>query len=112
MVDARAPGFRASVLGLAWRHAEDWEREIGLPGGHPMHLDITQDQTGPFRPLPELAGHRTPVEGLYISGAGTAPAGGVSGAPGRAAAKALLDDLPRRSASSSHPPKRASAAPR
>jgi phytoene dehydrogenase-like protein len=91
-VEARAPGFRDTVRGLAWRHAEHWEAEIGLLGGHPMHLDITLDQTGPFRPLPELSDHRAPLKGLYLSGAGTAPGGGVSGVPGRAAARALLAD--------------------
>ncbi|HEV2124232.1 MAG TPA: NAD(P)/FAD-dependent oxidoreductase, partial [Chloroflexota bacterium] len=74
-VEARAPGFQASIKGVSWRHAADWEREIGLLGGHPMHLDITQDQVGPLRPLPELASHRTPVRGLYVSGAGTFPTG-------------------------------------
>jgi phytoene dehydrogenase-like protein len=92
-VQARAPGFRDGIVGVAWRHAEDWEREIGLLGGHPMHLDITLDQVGPFRPLPQLSDHRTPFAGLYLSGAGTAPGGGVSAAPGRAAARALLADL-------------------
>ena len=91
-VEARAAGFTASITGLAWRHAEDWEREIGLLGGHPMHLDFTPDQVGPFRPLPELAGHRTPIPGLYLSGAGTGPTGGVAGVPGRAAARAILAD--------------------
>ena len=95
-IEARAPGFKDSVTGLAWRHAEDWEREIGLLGGHPMHLDITMDQVGPFRPLPQLGNHRGPVRGLYLSGAGTAPAGGVAAVPGRAAAKALLADLHKR----------------
>ena len=41
-------------------------------------------------------GHRTPVEGLYLSGAGTAPGGGVSAVPGRDAAKAMLADLGKR----------------
>lgn len=91
-VEARAPGFKESIQGLAWRHAADWEREIGLRGGHPMHLDITPDQVGPLRPLPELSDHRTPVPGLYLTGAGTAPAGGVAAVPGRAAAKSLLRD--------------------
>lgn len=91
-VERRAPGFRDAVTGVAWRHAEHWEREIGLLGGHPMHLDITMDQVGPFRPLPQLSDHRTPVRGLYLSGAGTAPGGGVSGVPGRAAARAVLAD--------------------
>ncbi len=94
-VEARAPGFQASIKGVSWRHAADWEREIGLLGGHPMHLDITQDQVGPLRPLPELASHRTPVRGLYVSGAGTFPTGGVGAVPGRSAAKALLRDWHR-----------------
>ncbi len=92
-IEERAPGFKDSVRGLAWRHAEDWEREIGLLGGHPMHLDITMDQVGPFRPLPELSSYRSPISGLYLSGAGTPPSGGVAAVPGRAAAKALLRDL-------------------
>lgn len=99
LVDAvaeRAPGFRESITGLAWRHAEDWECEIGLLDGHPMHLDLTMDQLGPFRPLSDLANHRTPIEGLYLSGAGTYPTGGVSGVPGRVAAKVILKDRQRK----------------
>ncbi len=91
-VEERAPGFAGGITGLAWRHAEDWEREIGLLGGHPMHLDMTLDQLGGFRPLPELAGHRGPIAGLYLTGAGTYPVGGVSAVPGRVAANMLLRD--------------------
>jgi len=47
---------------------------------------------GPLRPTRALGSHRTPVEGLYISGAGTSPAGGIAGTPGRLAARAVLDD--------------------
>jgi phytoene dehydrogenase-like protein len=64
----------------------------GWPGAHPMHLDISLDQLGPFRPTKRLGGHRTPVEGLYVSGAGTNPTGGIAGTPGRSAAKVLLAD--------------------
>ena len=64
--------------------------------GHPMHLDITLDQIGPLRPTPGLGRHRTPVEGLYVSGAGTSPTGGIAGTPGRMAARALLRDRRRR----------------
>lgn len=90
VIEKRAPGFKESILGVAWRHAGDWEEEIGLLAGHPMHLDITMDQVGWFRPTPGLANHRTPIGGLYLSGAGTFPAGGVAGVPGRSAAKAPL----------------------
>jgi phytoene dehydrogenase-like protein len=60
-----------------------------------MHLDITPDQLGPFRPTWRLGRHRTPIEGLYVSGAGTNPSGGVVGTPGRMAARALLHDRKR-----------------
>ena len=66
--------------------------ELRWPGAHPMYLDRTPDQLGGLRPTAALASHRTPVEGLYISGAGTAPVGGISGSPGRAAARAVLKD--------------------
>jgi beta-carotene ketolase (CrtO type) len=60
-----------------------------------MHLDLTLDQLGAFRPLPELASHRGPIDGLYMTGAGTYPTGGVSAVPGRAAARVVLKDFGR-----------------
>ena len=63
------------------------------PGAHPMHLDIAMDQLGPFRPIRAMGDHRVPgIRGLYVSGAGTNPSGGVLGTPGRRAARALLAD--------------------
>ena len=92
VVEARAPGLRSSVLGVATWTPDDMERVERWPGGHPMHLDIALDQLGPFRPTKRLGGWRTPVDGLYISGAGTNPTGGIAGTPGRQAARALLSD--------------------
>jgi phytoene dehydrogenase-like protein len=92
-VEERAPGFKDGITGLAWRHAEDWEQEIGLLGGHPMHFDLSLDQLGPFRPTVELNRRRGLPGGLYLSGAGTFPTGGVSAAPGRSTAKQLLRNL-------------------
>ncbi|MGI8683989.1 MAG: phytoene desaturase family protein, partial [Acidimicrobiales bacterium] len=92
VVEARAPGLRSSVLGVATWTPDDMERVERWPGGHPMHLDIALDQLGPFRPTKRLGGWRTPVGGLYISGAGTNPTGGIAGTPGRQAARALLAD--------------------
>lgn len=59
-----------------------------------MHVDIALDQLGPFRPTRRLADHRSPITGLYLSGAGTRPTGGIAGTPGKLAAKAVLDDQP------------------
>ncbi|HEV2809570.1 MAG TPA: NAD(P)/FAD-dependent oxidoreductase [Acidimicrobiales bacterium] len=93
-MEERAPGFSATVRGLA-THTPDIMQAVGRwPGAHPMHLDIALDQLGPLRPTRALGDHRTPVGGLYVSGAGTNPAGGIAGTPGRAAARALLRDRP------------------
>ncbi len=91
-LEARAPGFRDSILGLATWTPDDMERVERWPGGHPMYLDIALDQLGPFRPTKALGRWRTPINGLYISGAGTNPTGGIAGTPGRGAARALLAD--------------------
>lgn len=48
------------------------------------------DQLLAFRPAPGMAGYATPVQGLYLCGAGTHPGGGISGLPGRYAASAAL----------------------
>ncbi len=90
VVESRAPGFRSSITGIAPWTPDRMEAEERWPGGHPMHIDIALDQLGPFRPTRRLGSHRTPVDGLFISGAGTSPAGGIAGTPGRMAARAAL----------------------
>ena len=46
-------------------------------------------------PCPELARYATPVDGLYLCGAGTHPGGGVMAASGHNAAQRVLRDLRR-----------------
>jgi phytoene dehydrogenase-like protein len=55
--------------------------------------DMGPAQSGALRPAPGWAGHRTPLPGLYQTGATTHPGGSVSAAPGRNAAMVLLEDL-------------------
>ena len=84
-------------MGIAVQTPEHMQRQLRWPGAHPLHLDVTLDQLAYLRPTPALAGHRVPgYDNLYISGAGTAPVGGIAGAPGRATAHALLKDHRRR----------------
>lgn len=45
-----------------------------------------------FRPLPEIGGYRTPVEGLYLCGLATHPGGGIS-CGGRATVQTVMEDL-------------------
>jgi phytoene dehydrogenase-like protein len=70
----------------------DMERTMGLTGGHALHGDMAPDQLLFLRPARGWADHRTPVRGLYLCGAGTHPGGGVTGANGRNAARAVLRD--------------------
>lgn len=92
IVESRAPGFRSSIKGVSTFTPDRMAEVERWPGGHPMYLDLALDQLGPLRPTRALGDHRTPVAGLYVSGAGTNPAGGIAGTPGRSAARKVLKD--------------------
>jgi phytoene dehydrogenase-like protein len=53
----------------------------------------TRGQIDGSRPTLELAHYRTPIAGLYLTGAATHPGGSVNGAPGYNTANAIMDDL-------------------
>ena len=57
------------------------------------HVAPTLHQSLRGRPVAGLGGYRTPLPDLYLTGAGTHPGGGVSGASGRAAAQRVITDL-------------------
>lgn len=91
-VDAAAPGFASSVERMYVQTPLDLERELGLRRGQVMHVEMTLDQMFAWRPTPELSGYRTPITGLYLTGASTHPGGGVFGASGRTVARLVLAD--------------------
>jgi phytoene dehydrogenase-like protein len=95
-VDARAPGFKASVLGRRALSPLDLEREFGLVGGDIFHGQLALDQLFSARPVLGHGSYRSPVKGLYLCGSGTHPGGGVTGAPGHNAAREILRDLRRK----------------
>lgn len=65
-------------------------QRLGLTAGCLYHTDMTLLRMGPLRPAAGLAGYRTPVDGLFLGGAGCHPSGGVTGLPGRLAVQELL----------------------
>ena len=71
----------------------DLERTFGLPRGDICHGKLEPDQLYSVRPHPDAAQYGTPVKGFYLCGSGAHPGGGVTGAPGRNAAKRILKDL-------------------
>ncbi len=54
------------------------------------HGELTLDQILFMRPVPGWSRYRMPIEGLYLCGSGTHPGGGLPGAAGRNAARAIL----------------------
>jgi phytoene dehydrogenase-like protein len=88
------PGLLESVRSWRVMTPPDYEREFSLargyapsfPGGVVAALTARQ---------PELSRYRTPVAGLFLTGAGTFPGAGVWGASGRNTARVVLASVPR-----------------
>ena len=92
-VDRLVPGFAGSILGRQVLSPLDLEREFGLTGGDIFHGQLSLNQLFSARPALGYAAYRGPIEGLYHCGSGAHPGGGVTGAPGHNAARAILRDL-------------------
>jgi phytoene dehydrogenase-like protein len=73
----------------------DLERRLGLTGGHALHGEMSAEQLFVLRPVRGWGRYRTPLQGLYLCGAGTHPGGGVTGANGRNAAREVVLDAKR-----------------
>ena len=94
-ITSYAPNFRDAIIDWTFLTPEDIEERIGLTDGNIRHLDMIPQQMMSRRPLPRWSDYRTPVEGLYLCGAGTHPGGEVTGAPGHNAAHIVLGDVGR-----------------
>lgn len=89
-VESYCPNFRRSLLGYKAWSPMDLERTYGLVGGDIFHGQLSLNQIFSFRPVMGHARYRGPIEGLFHCGSGAHPGGGVSGAPGRNAAREIL----------------------
>jgi phytoene dehydrogenase-like protein len=90
------PGLSSRIRAHQVLTPPDLERDYGLTGGHPFHAEPGLDSFFLWRPLLGWARYRMPLEGLYLAGAGAHPGGGVTGLPGRNAAREVLAELGRR----------------
>jgi phytoene dehydrogenase-like protein len=72
----------------------DLERTFGLTSGHIFHGELALQQLFFLRPSPQWSNYRTPVRNMYMCGSSTHPGGCITGAPGRNAALAILEDRP------------------
>jgi phytoene dehydrogenase-like protein len=85
-----APNLAGAVEASSVVAPVDYESVYGMSGGDPHHGEMTLDQALFMRPVAGWARYRLPPRGLYLCGAGAHPGGGVTGIPGRNAARAVL----------------------
>jgi phytoene dehydrogenase-like protein len=78
------------IRSIAVQAPADLERSYGWPQGQPHHAELSLDQALWMRPLPQLAGYRTPIAGLWLCGQAMHPGAGVIGAAGYNCARAIL----------------------
>ncbi len=87
LIETYAPDLRGCMVELQVLGPPDIEERIGLTGGN-----IFQDETLPDQIWDRRLESRTPLDGLYLCGAATHPAGSVIALHGRNAAMAVLED--------------------
>jgi phytoene dehydrogenase-like protein len=92
IVAEHAPNVPDAVVHYEVLAPPDLERVFGLVDGSIFQGEQGLDQMAFMRPSPLLAQYATPVDGLYLCGAGTHPGGGVMAACGHNAAQRVLRD--------------------
>ena len=82
-----APNIKKAIIARKVESPAELGERLGAYKGNYYHIDMTLDQMVFLRPLPEIANYKTPIEGLFLTGAGTHPGGSISGMPGRNCAR-------------------------
>jgi phytoene dehydrogenase-like protein len=88
-----APNLQSLILNRQILAPLDWEQQYSLTEGSILHGQMSLDQFLIMRPVSGWGRYRTPVDNLFLCGAGTHPGGGVTGAPGHNAAREAIKAL-------------------
>jgi len=88
------PGLTKAISARRIMSPVDYERDLNssVRGTH-QHGAFLPYQVGALRPIPQLGGYRSPIQNLYLCGAGSHPGSGISMMPGRNAAAVICRDL-------------------
>ena len=89
-IEPYAPGFKNTIEEQELLAPSDIEEEYGASGGHWHHGELAIDQSFMMRPVHGAAQYDTPIDGLFLCGAAAHPGGGITGLPGRNAAKRIV----------------------
>ena len=85
-----APNLKSLIVNLELLTPQDIEHQYHVRQGHWHHGEMTIHQSFMMRPVHGAAQYDTPIDGLYLCGAGAHPGGGMTGLPGHNAAKRIL----------------------
>lgn len=88
-LSAYAPDLESRMLHAQVLTPCDLEETYGMTNGDLNHGQTTLDQFLFMRPVPGFSNYHTPIEGLFLCGAGAHP-GGIACAAGRNAAREIL----------------------
>jgi phytoene dehydrogenase-like protein len=86
----RAPSLPSAIVHRQVLTPPDLAERFGVTEGSLHHGEMGLDQILFMRPVPGWGHHRTPVDQLFLGGAGTHPGGGIAGGAGRLAAREML----------------------
>ncbi len=86
-----APNLKSLIVDHELLTPEDIERQFHAVQGHWHHGELSIHQSFMMRPLHGAAQYDTPIERLFLCSAGCHPGGGLTGLPGRNAAKRILE---------------------
>jgi len=85
-----SPNLKSLVVDHELLTPRDIEDQFGAVRGHWHHGELSIHQSFTMRPVHGAAQYDTPVQKLFLCGAGSHPGGGLTGLPGRNAAKRIL----------------------
>ena len=86
-----SPNLKSLVVDHELLTPRDIEEQYHAVQGHWHHGELSIHQSFMMRPLHGAAQYDTPIEKLFLCGAGSHPGGGLTGLPGRNAAKRILE---------------------
>ena len=86
-----SPNLKSLIVDHELLTPLDIEEQFHAVQGHWHHGELSIHQSFMMRPLYGAAQYDTPIEKLFLCGAGSHPGGGLTGLPGRNAAKRILE---------------------
>jgi phytoene dehydrogenase-like protein len=86
-------GIDSLEIGRTVLSTPDLTDRFNAIDGNVYHVDSVLQRFGPLRPAAGFGSYATPVPGLFLSGAGTHPTGGICGIPGQLAARVVMRSL-------------------